>query len=775
MSQPAGPGLRLDDLLERMAAPQLIRIAGRYAPGREARAMQRARTVISEALDDPQALRALVDDLTPLERYALGEVRRGGGRINGWQLLAGARARGLSVSRPVRVELYRHYPPARFDGAEVIWTLLADGLLLPTSLPNPFMESYGAGLDVGSPDLSADDRLLAALPETPPLPVRLGFPPAAAPPGSDPQLAQLHLLEVLRGVQAAGGLPYTRQGEYNRSALKRLARTVPAVPELELWLEVAVRCGVLVASESGVQPAPDALSGRVFRQDAAALLRKLARLYPALTAPLDEAGYALAHLSGLRSALMAVLTALPGPTTLSALAMALETVTPPVLRAPSWKGKADAWHGWLRHALSGPLHTLGLVALGSGEATDLVVAAAPALSGADAAVLPGPAWIVQPNFELLVYPAQLNGERLRLLSAAQALRFDRHSASYRLTRESVYAALEAGLTLETLLEGLSRASATALPAGVRSTLEGWAARRERMVLHTGVTLLEFPDTAERDAYRERRGGTAIGAALLLPPSPVTPAGAAVVRYDRPPARSLQVLPDGRLQRRGELDFLARRWLAALAERDGDTYTLRPAAPGQLPGAVVRELEARVEGELPAVLRLQLGVWSGVQPPPVLASATLLQHPQAAELAQYPQLADHLVGPLGPGLLLVQAGQEEALRAALAQLGLGPAATLSATPAASGGAADYEFPDDTRQKRALIERAIELGSNLQLMYQTETYHGWYGESRPGRTRQELVRPLQVVREGSTPYLLARRLPDGEDERIRIGYVLGLALR
>ena len=208
---PVRTGLRVESMLERMAAPQLIRMAARYAPGDDARQMQKARGAIEKALNSPRSLDALIATLSPLERFLLGEVRRSPFGVDGWALIASARARGLKPPvRPAQVELYRHYRPASFEGAELLWPLMADGLLVPMTLPNPFMEGYGRGLEVGSPALSADERLLSRLPEPGPRPpLRLELPPLPAGSAAQtpaPQLVMLKMLEVLRAIRREGGL-----------------------------------------------------------------------------------------------------------------------------------------------------------------------------------------------------------------------------------------------------------------------------------------------------------------------------------------------------------------------------------------------------------------------------------------------------------------------------------------------------------------------------------------------------------------------------------------
>ena len=766
-------GLRTESMLERMAAPQLIRMAARYAPGDDARQMQKARSAIEKALNSPRSLDALIASLSTLERFLMDEVRRSPHGVDGWALIASARARGLKPERkPLQVELYRHFRPASFEGADLLWPLMADGLLVPMTLPNPFMEGYGRTLDAGSPLLSSDERLLSRLPEPGP---RSPLPLSPLPAGvvaqvAAPQLVLLRMLEVLRAVNREGGLALTKGGDYNRNALKRLQKRLPALPDAEFWIGVCQQGGLLPVQGETLRPGEG--SRRLAHSDPADLIEGLGRLYVGLDAAQEPSGQLVAHLLPLRSSLIGLLGQVP-TITLAGLCDLFESSTPDILRLPSWRGQGVQWRVWLEQAVRGPLRELGLVTLhGEGETQVVTSTLATPLPAAPAAG--GPAWVVQPNFELVVYPAQLSAEGMEVLAAAEALRFDDHSASYRLTRETVYGALEDGLSLDALLSGLERYSAAPLPAGVRSTLSGWAERRERLVLHSGVTLLEFPGSAERDAYLKKSGGTPIGTTLLrLNGNQKGPVGAPVLKYDGPPRQSLKVATDGTLSVHGELDFIGRNLLSAHTQAVRGGYRLIPGQP--LNAGTVRELEARVQGALPALLRLQLGRWSGTEPAPALGQATLLQHPQAAALMDHPALSGLLDGMLAPGLLLVRPGQQAALERALTALGLNPGGQFVAGKGAAGTTTpDYEFPEDTRRKRALLEQALAEGRQVQLMYQTETYHGWYGESRPGKTRQRRLVPKEIYREGSTPYLLAEGVDDPEEERIRVGYILGIAL-
>ncbi|MCD0167692.1 hypothetical protein, partial [Deinococcus sp. 12RED42] len=179
---------------------------------------------------------------------------------------------------------------------------------------------------------------------------------------------------------------------------------------------------------------------------------------------------------------------------------------------------------------------------------------------------------------------------------------------------------------------------------------------------------------------------------------------------------------------------------------------------------------------------QLGVWSGQTPPPSLASVALLSHPQAAALAAHPRLKG-LIGPvIGPNLFTVDAANVDAVRRALDTLGLSPTTDLTVPENRS---AELTIMDDTRQKRAFLERAIEAGQRVLVQYNVEKYVGWSGQPSAGRSVLEELEPLSIERgSGNTPYLNARLVGEpgkgrgaqtSRERHIRIQYVTGMALR
>jgi hypothetical protein len=128
------------------------------------------------------------------------------------------------------------------------------------------------------------------------------------------------------------------------------------------------------------------------------------------------------------------------------------------------------------------------------------------------------AWVVQPDFGLMVYidkasPAQLAfAERI----AERQGHAQRHVAHYVLTRDSVYGALESGYALDAILNELAKGAERKVPANVEAEIRGWSERRERIVVRRRATLLEFPNEAERQAaIIAGIEGTGVGDRFLL--------------------------------------------------------------------------------------------------------------------------------------------------------------------------------------------------------------------------------------------------------------------
>lgn len=795
---------KLEQFLEVLGTQHQLKAARRLGTSKKVSSKAEAERQIRLTLDEPKNVDDLIARLHPTELALLQEVRRYGGVVNGWALYVYARLRGLNPpSQSMSFSssyLFQDYSPAQYTGAALIWSLLADGLLFPVKVPNPWLSDRGYSyykarweLFLNAPRtlLLADPRLLSRLPVAP-------RPPAPALPTEQtstpaPSAAlllhpRLYMAEVLRVVEKHGGLAVTKSREPSKAALKRVLKDLGALAEPEMWLGIVMGLGLLIPDAKGEHVVPYRAGWQEMnRMDTRDFAGLLLNILPTLDTPEDE-DFKLVNPYTLRACLLELLRELRGPVRESVFKKQAEQVIPSELRASAYydyygragKQEVGKWDAWFSATLRGVLADFGLLSVqeGAGKAADALLIPNPILRGEfdTPAATSGPAWVLQPNFELLVYPANLQPHQSALLAAAEAVRFDAQTATYRLTRESVYSALEQGLDLNDLLAGLEAGSATPLAPAMRRTIQDWAARRERLVMHQNATLLEYPSAAERNAAL-KKGGAAVGETfLLLDKGQSVPRGTATLKYDAPPSKPLIFKESGEFAPDGPLDLMGRALLAGRVTADQrGLYRFVPPSSGLYPRNLIVELEARSSKRLPDSLRFQLSVWTGLTPSPTLANLTIVQHPQAQTLAKHPALKP-LLGPnLSPTLLTVQAGQENAFHAALNNMGLTPKQELTLETSASE---ELVVMADTRKKRSFIEEAMQNGHNLLVHYHEEkdVYSGWYGSrTTQGKLRKEILRPQSIDRTSSTPYLRAQVLDSGEHIRIRIAYITGMALR
>lgn len=391
-----------------------------------------------------------------------------------------------------------------------------------------------------------------------------------------------------------------------------------------------------------------------------------------------------------------------------------------------------------------------------------------------------PSLLIQPNFDILVYLAKLSPLAVTALSCADCGRVDAQTASYTISRASLYRALESGLELGLLLELLHRHS-MGVPENVTRSLRDWASRRERLRVREGVTLLEYADQRERDAALSvEEGAQAVAERFLLVATVAPGADATSVKhwYGSAPARTLRFSPEGHFRVEGATDLAGRAVLAQLATLGPDgTYRLNVAAvrAGALTTAARDALSARARGGLPPPLEALLNIWAGGDAPAV-AKVSVFQHASAAALAQHPAVAPHLGGPLSDTDYLVEVGHEKALEKALADLGVTFTRDFTAgVKAQAVGGSVMQSGLDTRKMRALIETTISEARSLELRYhrEKETYDGYgYSKKSRGKLVTEKITPSAVVYSGSTPYMTGETLGKGESRYLRIGYITGI---
>ena len=185
-------------------------------------------------------------------------------------------------------------------------------------------------------------------------------------------------------------------------------------------------------------------------------------------------------------------------------------------------------------------------------------------------------WVVQPNFDVIVYLDRASAPRLAFIERIAARRPSQGATTlYHLTRETVYAALESGIEPRTLVETLAQGAEHALPANVEQTLADWAARRERLTVYPQVDIVEFADAQARDTAlaRNRVHGVPIGDRFVRLAS-LKDGGKMVqplrrkIDYHASPTRCVRLAEDGSVQLQLALaDLLVQGELACWAESE----------------------------------------------------------------------------------------------------------------------------------------------------------------------------------------------------------------
>ena len=714
---------RFDDYLPHVASDMLKSIARLWGSRGQPR-KDECVAIIRRGLADPQQVRAAIESLAPHERMALSIVKWMGGAVEALPLATALRASGVALPKS------RAW--SRNDTQELIDPLVRRGLLLYESgRGSTYFDSFGY-----TGGVFGDERLLdqVALPKYAPLPIR----PVAAPAETlarRPASVMMDLLAVLRAIDALGGLQLTKSGAPRAAEARKLLRALgwpaervavddQALPDpIGAFTTALPRAGLLTNHGEVLATAEpvEALARESYADPIGAVLRGFIRAGEWS----EQGGDAWHGYNGIyraqgRMALSIALAALPEGDeffSIDDLERALfDRVgdhfslsfppTPPytynktpaeIRRAEEeWRANLRAdWHKrerpWMDAALTSWLYFLGIVELGLADARPVCVrltALGRALLRGEstvAAIEPaaGPAWRVQPNFEVLVYYDHARPDQIAFVERhAERAQAQAHVATYRLTRESIYGGLESGTQLDALLAGLSEGAGGQLPQNVAASIREWAGQRERITVYRRASLLEFPDEpARRQVLAKGINGVPVGERFIL----LTGVSATLPPHDRLdysgalPA-AVTATEDGTLHlTKPTRDMLLLSQLDQWAERlPGNKWRLTRASvvaaikAGGTLTQLMAMLKDRLLRPLPPLLAVALRAWAGKPAAVELSTVTALRCADPATLAAIaasPTFAPFLRGTLAPDVLLVDTRSLPALRERLEWAGL----------------------------------------------------------------------------------------------------------
>jgi Helicase conserved C-terminal domain len=356
-----------------------------------------------------------------------------------------------------------------------------------------------------------------------------------------------------------------------------------------------------------------------------------------------------------------------------------------------WLSKEGVWYA---NALMITLVTLGVVErsrLGSGESGShgfRLTSLGRAVFGAPE-IAPPPeviehrCLVIQPNFDVVAYLDQADAQTAGLLGRL-AESDSVHSGpiqTFRLTQTSVYLAQESGLSYAQIVDFLHRHSQREAPANVMRSLADWAGKRESLSLRSGVTVLGFPSTADRDAYLEDHPGSACGERFVLAAASgqARPESPQFIESDHLLARrhTLELDEHGRIGTDQALDVVqfARLRRIALPTTSGwqlTGHSVRQAAAGGLKPALIQQwLNDHLVKPPPPLITLAIDSWAGKSRSLELADAILLHvadDQQFQAIAKSQRFRPFLLGCPGPHWLVVSRESRKELVALLNELG-----------------------------------------------------------------------------------------------------------
>ncbi len=720
---------RFDAYLDLVQANELKSMVRLWA-GRTQMRKDECIAAIRAGLSDLERVRAALASLNPYECTALALVKQMGGAIDAGALAVALRAAGVPL--PTTRQPYSD------DTVNLVQPLIRRGLLLNATRDSPgslWSSSYGGNL------VFSDERLLADIGPVECVPFSIApVAPAAASIYRRPPAVILDIVGLLQAIGTLGGLHLTQAGQVRVNDMRKLVRAMGwnenritvdglALPNPAIaWIAALRHAGLLsFHGDALVLSMPiDQFARRSYPDQIRMVLHGFVAAREWSEWQKQRWYEREDHRVRGRMALLLALAALPdAPDGFFAVDdldqalfervgehFSLDFVThrpyfynksPDELRREeaAWRTKLRTdWlareRRWLDAALSSWLYYLGVVELGLEDGapvtlrlTDLgravvhpeqdqVVEVRPAVQAA---------WLVQPNFDVMVYLEHITLEQLAFLERhAERVQAHHHTAQYRLTRESVYRGLESGTSLDDLLSGLQNGTAVPLPQNVVVELQGWAALREQIQLRRRARLLEYPDERARQAaLAQGLAGTPVGDRFVLLDGSARLPGEIKARldYGGPLPKCLSVAEDGTLTiAKPARDLLIEaqldRWAERIAER---TWRLTAASVASAVKAgtsirtLFRQLEERLTRPVPPLLGVAMRAWAGDVHRVELATVTVLRCrlPAVFEaIARSEQLRPYIRGTLAPDLLLVDTQSIDALRERLAWAGIAAA-------------------------------------------------------------------------------------------------------
>ncbi|MBR8831592.1 MAG: hypothetical protein N5P05_003078 [Chroococcopsis gigantea SAG 12.99] len=712
--------LQITPYLDRASSEELKKAASIWG-GHEKLVKAQCIRLINEGLANPEKVREVVNSLEPYERNALFLAKMSGGTIKVSTLGLGIIATGVALPRSNDTDQIKN----------IAYSLIAKCLFLPSN----DRRFFSATVDEKTA-LFSDYRLLDSVDS-------LVFQPLNLTPVHEsvtstfrqPAVVSLELIGILQSIDNLGGLKMTRTGDLRVNDVKKLARLIKwgdSKNNFDGWefpspilalITVLYDADWLGLNQTGdsieLSKPIEEFASCSYREQIIPLLRNFMGLKNwqewSLRYWSDPNIYVEA-----RVIFFLVLKSLPVDTgvfwSLDELDQglydrisryfSLNLGTSPrlflIYKNAQKSGTLDKLRlDWLQNErqffekmLTTWLYFLGIVEIDSPKGQPLYFRLTPLGKqildpGFDSENLSAnsaqASWLVQPNFEIVVYLSATDSKGLAFLERhAERIKVEQHVAVYQLTRESVYRSLEKGSSLTDLLEGLRKGCSIPLPQNVVVDLNSWGRLREEISLYPCTKLLEFPNEKARQdtVAKEKLQGKCIGDRFFLLASGQSPSKTSIettIDYTKPLPRCLSATEGGKITVTTKADFLLPDYLDRWADRQSETVwqlTSESVQQAVRSGGNINDLLDTLKNRLIAAMPKYLGValkgWAGQYKKVELAQVLVLHCPDAEVfdlVTKHEQFKNYWVGILGYGFLLINKSEVKPLQQKLALLGL----------------------------------------------------------------------------------------------------------
>ena len=391
------------------------------------------------------------------------------------------------------------------------------------------------------------------------------------------------------------------------------------------------------------------------------------------------------------------------------------------LRRRTYRYWLESTGAWAANALLGTLTHLGLIEHGVSDSRAQprlcfrLTALGQAAFGAPERAVSEPTYepkflTVQPNHEILAYLNVADpravwplAQMARRVSAA-----GERVQTFALSRESVYQALESGLTPETIRDFLSRHSKTGLPDLVARSLADWGRKRDALVFRTGIALGAGPPGSAGPFAGMAKARPVADSLVLLPPTATRGLKGCILRDHHAFARpAWQVDDEGRVRVTDAADSVCLARLAQFADPEGKHWVITAASVGRarergIPAEqILGWLNDHLSHELPPIMKMAICNWSS--PAGVfLGELVMLQvnQPQAYEMMRdSPRFRPLVLSAFPPDWFVVRPEKRQELERLLAELGFAVGTSWKPSPERSttGNGSPQDDPERKRRK------------------------------------------------------------------------------